>query len=260
MSTNGFNEDGNPDGGNTVSVIDERHCQADDVSRCKGPWPTLTVGSDPNADPSGGRDRPADRHALRSGRRRQHRVGVQRRDLQRREQRRLRADAGDGPGRHGCRSRSSTTRPTTPSTSPTPARTTSRCSTARPATRPISPPARPRPRRPSPCLDRDRGRRGPVDPHGVRDRLREPRSSGARPAPTACRCSTRAPATRPCNRDATQLGMLTDRRPAAHRRRGRPRATRLCTRPTATTRSQRLICVAATPPTSPAARPTRPAP
>ena len=50
--TNGFNEDGDPDGGNTVSVIDERHCQADDVSRCKGPWPTLTVGSDPNADPS----------------------------------------------------------------------------------------------------------------------------------------------------------------------------------------------------------------
>jgi DNA-binding beta-propeller fold protein YncE len=50
--TNGFNEDGNPDGGNSVSVIDERHCQADDVSRCKGPWPTLTVGSDPNADPS----------------------------------------------------------------------------------------------------------------------------------------------------------------------------------------------------------------
>jgi DNA-binding beta-propeller fold protein YncE len=50
--TNGFNENGNPDGGNTVSVIDERHCQADDVSRCKGPWPTLTVGTDPNADPS----------------------------------------------------------------------------------------------------------------------------------------------------------------------------------------------------------------
>jgi hypothetical protein len=51
--TNGFSADGNPEGGNTVSVIDERHCQADDVSRCKGPWPTLTVGSDPNADPSG---------------------------------------------------------------------------------------------------------------------------------------------------------------------------------------------------------------
>ena len=50
--TNGFNENGNPDGGNTVSVIDERHCRADDVSRCKGRWPTLTVGSDPNADPS----------------------------------------------------------------------------------------------------------------------------------------------------------------------------------------------------------------
>ncbi len=50
--TNGFNENGNPDGGNTVSVINERHCQADDISRCKGPWPTLKVGSDPNADPS----------------------------------------------------------------------------------------------------------------------------------------------------------------------------------------------------------------
>ncbi len=51
--TNGFQADGNPDGGNTVSVIDTRHCNAQDVSRCKGPWPTLTVGSDPNADPSG---------------------------------------------------------------------------------------------------------------------------------------------------------------------------------------------------------------
>jgi hypothetical protein len=50
--TNGFNANGNADGGNTVSVIDERHCQADEVSRCEGPWPTLTVGSDPNADPS----------------------------------------------------------------------------------------------------------------------------------------------------------------------------------------------------------------
>jgi DNA-binding beta-propeller fold protein YncE len=51
--TNGFNENGDADGGNTVSVIDTRHCQAADVSSCKGPWPTLTVGSDPNADPSG---------------------------------------------------------------------------------------------------------------------------------------------------------------------------------------------------------------
>jgi DNA-binding beta-propeller fold protein YncE len=51
--TNGFQEDGNADGGNTVSVIDTRHCQAADVSSCKGPWPTLTVGSDPDANPSG---------------------------------------------------------------------------------------------------------------------------------------------------------------------------------------------------------------
>jgi DNA-binding beta-propeller fold protein YncE len=51
--TNGFNLDGDGDGGNTVSVIDTRHCQAADVSSCTGPWPTLTVGSDPNASPSG---------------------------------------------------------------------------------------------------------------------------------------------------------------------------------------------------------------
>jgi DNA-binding beta-propeller fold protein YncE len=51
--TNGVQEDGNPDGGNTVSVIDTRHCQAADVSSCKGPWPTLTVGSDADANPSG---------------------------------------------------------------------------------------------------------------------------------------------------------------------------------------------------------------
>ena len=49
---NGFNQNGNGDGGNTVTVIDERHCQARDVSRCKGPWPTLRVGSNPNAEPS----------------------------------------------------------------------------------------------------------------------------------------------------------------------------------------------------------------
>lgn len=46
--TNGFNEDGNGVGGNTVSVIDTRHCQAADVSGCKGPWPTLMVRSNPN--------------------------------------------------------------------------------------------------------------------------------------------------------------------------------------------------------------------
>ena len=34
--TNGFNENGNGDGGNTVSVIDERHCQAADVSQLQG--------------------------------------------------------------------------------------------------------------------------------------------------------------------------------------------------------------------------------
>lgn len=47
--TNGFNEDGNPAGGNTVSVIDTRYCRARDVSRCAGPWPTIAVGNMPSS-------------------------------------------------------------------------------------------------------------------------------------------------------------------------------------------------------------------
>src|SRR5271169_126688 len=35
----GYNDNGPLAGGDTVSVIDDRHCQANDVSRCKGPWP-----------------------------------------------------------------------------------------------------------------------------------------------------------------------------------------------------------------------------
>jgi DNA-binding beta-propeller fold protein YncE len=35
-------------GGNTVSVIDSHHCRAQDVSRCKGPRPTITVGNLPS--------------------------------------------------------------------------------------------------------------------------------------------------------------------------------------------------------------------
>lgn len=37
------------DGGDTVSVIDSRHCQALDVSRCQGPWPTIKVGNLPSS-------------------------------------------------------------------------------------------------------------------------------------------------------------------------------------------------------------------
>lgn len=44
---NGNNANGPDAGGDTVSVIDARHCQARDVSRCKGPWPTITVGDLP---------------------------------------------------------------------------------------------------------------------------------------------------------------------------------------------------------------------
>jgi DNA-binding beta-propeller fold protein YncE len=47
---NGYNDNGLqlPVPGNTVSVIDTRHCQARDISSCKGPWPTITVGSMPS--------------------------------------------------------------------------------------------------------------------------------------------------------------------------------------------------------------------
>jgi DNA-binding beta-propeller fold protein YncE len=44
---NGNNANGGNVGGNTVSVIDARHCNAQDVSRCRGPWPTITVGNLP---------------------------------------------------------------------------------------------------------------------------------------------------------------------------------------------------------------------
>jgi DNA-binding beta-propeller fold protein YncE len=51
---NGNNADGPSAGGDTVSVIDARHCNAQDISRCEGPWPTITVGNGTATDlPSG---------------------------------------------------------------------------------------------------------------------------------------------------------------------------------------------------------------
>jgi len=51
---NGNNDDGPSAGGDTVSVIDARHCNAQDISRCEGPWPTVTVGNGTANDlPSG---------------------------------------------------------------------------------------------------------------------------------------------------------------------------------------------------------------
>ena len=111
---NGYNDNGPNAGGNTVSVIDARHCQAQDVSRCKGPWPTITVGNLPSTD----RDRPADRHGLR-GRLGDNTVSV------------FNGATCNALDTSGCgqtpatvpvglrRSASSTTRPTTPCTSPT---------------------------------------------------------------------------------------------------------------------------------------------
>lgn len=45
---NGNNDNGPNAGGNTVSIIDARHCNAQDVSSCQGPWPTITVGNLPS--------------------------------------------------------------------------------------------------------------------------------------------------------------------------------------------------------------------
>ena len=45
---NGNNDNGPNAGGNTVSVIDARHCNAQDVSTCQGPWPRITVGNLPS--------------------------------------------------------------------------------------------------------------------------------------------------------------------------------------------------------------------
>ena len=51
---NGFSDDTANGLGDTVSVIDSRQCDARDVSRCRGPWPTITVGDRTlTDDPSG---------------------------------------------------------------------------------------------------------------------------------------------------------------------------------------------------------------
>jgi DNA-binding beta-propeller fold protein YncE len=51
---NGENNNGPSAGGDTVSVIDARHCNSLDVSHCEGPWPTITVGNGTAGDlPSG---------------------------------------------------------------------------------------------------------------------------------------------------------------------------------------------------------------
>ena len=99
-------------------MIDERHCQADDVSRCKGPWPTLTVGSDPNADPSAvAIDQQTDTLYVADSN--DNTVAVFNGATCNAE---TSAGCGQTPAMvpvGGRRSRSSTTRPTTPCTSPT---------------------------------------------------------------------------------------------------------------------------------------------
>jgi DNA-binding beta-propeller fold protein YncE len=45
---NGNNDNGPNAGGDTVSVIDSRRCQAAEVSGCEGPWPVIRVGNLPS--------------------------------------------------------------------------------------------------------------------------------------------------------------------------------------------------------------------
>ena len=45
----GNNPDGPTAGGNTVSMIDTRRCNARDLARCAGPWPAMTVDGLPSA-------------------------------------------------------------------------------------------------------------------------------------------------------------------------------------------------------------------
>jgi DNA-binding beta-propeller fold protein YncE len=47
--TNGYNDNEPSAGGDTLSVIDARHCRAQDLSACKGPWPTIKVGNLPSS-------------------------------------------------------------------------------------------------------------------------------------------------------------------------------------------------------------------
>ena len=91
-------------------------------------------------------------------------------------------------------------------------------------------------------------------PYGVRD---HDRNVPGRPERVG-RCSTRAPATRPCSRDATSSADSSATAIGPPTPAGRPRQPDPVHGQLRQHRSQRLICVAATPPTSPAARPHTP--
>ena len=96
--TNGLNLSGPNVGGNTVSVIDTRRCQARDVRRLPG-----SMAHDHRRQRAERhRDRRGDRHRLCEQYRRQHGVGVSGRDLQRRERVRVRPHARDRACRHGA--------------------------------------------------------------------------------------------------------------------------------------------------------------
>ena len=96
---NGNNDNGPNAGGDTVSVIDSRRCNAKDVSRCKGPWPTITVGNRMNNDLASGVavDEKTDTVYVTNGRR--HGLGIQRRNVQRNRHLGLSADARKGTRR-----------------------------------------------------------------------------------------------------------------------------------------------------------------
>ncbi len=116
--TDGFSYSGSGPGGDTVSVIDARRCNAQDLSRCPGPWPRSPwEGGSGRAERDS--DRCAERHGVRQQHRRRHRLGHQRGDMQRDGEHRMRSDPGFGPGRRQASGSVRLTPTTTPSTSPT---------------------------------------------------------------------------------------------------------------------------------------------
>ena len=97
--SDGFSYSGNGPGGDTVSVIDARRCNAQDLSRCPGPWPTITLGGGTADGPSGIAIDVQNDTLYVSNIGVRHRLGDQRGDVQRDGERRMRSDPGLGLGR-----------------------------------------------------------------------------------------------------------------------------------------------------------------
>ena len=177
-------------GGGSISVINGATCNATTTRGCGRPARTVTDAAGPSwLDVDTATDTV---YVANSGHGPGHRVSDRRRHLQRAHRQWLRPRPGDRHGGRPTRSRSPSTRPATPFTSPTTstASTRDRCrsSTAPPAT---------------PTTTAGCGRTPPAVPTGIARQLRRGRQRAAHrlresmPATTRCRRSTPGPATAP---------------------------------------------------------------